>query len=127
MRIRSVEGIEQAVVLLIASHRVFYLCRGSGCFGTFRFRWSRVLGEVVGQPSHLLACLLFLVRLVAQLVGFELVACKLLGGGLRYAVVQALPGSDIVLARRRSEEHTSELQSRQYLVCRLLLDKTTTR
>src|SRR3712207_8879968 len=24
---------------------------------------------------------------------------------------------------RRSEEHTSELQSRQYLVCRLLLDK----
>src|SRR3712207_7395184 len=26
--------------------------------------------------------------------------------------------------RRRSEEHTSELQSRQYLVCRLLLEKT---
>src|SRR5258707_7285356 len=25
--------------------------------------------------------------------------------------------------RPRSEEHTSELQSRQYLVCRLLLDK----
>src|SRR3712207_7824022 len=26
-------------------------------------------------------------------------------------------------ARHRSEEHTSELQSRQYLVCRLLLEK----
>src|SRR3712207_8607124 len=26
--------------------------------------------------------------------------------------------------RLRSEEHTSELQSRQYLVCRLLLEKT---
>src|SRR3712207_7368158 len=25
--------------------------------------------------------------------------------------------------RQRSEEHTSELQSRQYLVCRLLLEK----
>src|SRR3712207_7474187 len=25
--------------------------------------------------------------------------------------------------KRRSEEHTSELQSRQYLVCRLLLEK----
>ena len=25
--------------------------------------------------------------------------------------------------RSRSEEHTSELQSRQYLVCRLLLEK----
>src|SRR3712207_8334661 len=27
------------------------------------------------------------------------------------------------LQLRRSEEHTSELQSRQYLVCRLLLEK----
>src|SRR3712207_7905456 len=27
--------------------------------------------------------------------------------------------------RGRSEEHTSELQSRQYLVCRLLLEKKT--
>src|SRR3712207_8879913 len=27
------------------------------------------------------------------------------------------------LAMTRSEEHTSELQSRQYLVCRLLLEK----
>src|SRR3712207_8724785 len=32
--------------------------------------------------------------------------------------------SDIV---GRSEEHTSELQSRQYLVCRLLLEKKKTR
>src|SRR3712207_8244343 len=29
-------------------------------------------------------------------------------------------------ALRRSEEHTSELQSRQYLVCRLLLEKNIT-
>src|SRR3712207_7986583 len=28
-----------------------------------------------------------------------------------------------VATTRRSEEHTSELQSRQYLVCRLLLEK----
>src|SRR3712207_7134983 len=28
---------------------------------------------------------------------------------------------------RRSEEHTSELQSRQYLVCRLLLEKKNNR
>src|SRR3712207_7254255 len=31
--------------------------------------------------------------------------------------LRELPGA------RRSEEHTSELQSRQYLVCRLLLEK----
>src|SRR3712207_8051349 len=29
------------------------------------------------------------------------------------------------LVEARSEEHTSELQSRQYLVCRLLLEKKT--
>src|SRR3712207_7353616 len=29
----------------------------------------------------------------------------------------------LVRGVRRSEEHTSELQSRQYLVCRLLLEK----
>src|SRR3712207_8172826 len=28
-----------------------------------------------------------------------------------------------IVAGNRSEEHTSELQSRQYLVCRLLLEK----
>src|SRR3712207_8446702 len=30
---------------------------------------------------------------------------------------------DVELTVLRSEEHTSELQSRQYLVCRLLLEK----
>src|SRR3712207_8046931 len=31
--------------------------------------------------------------------------------------------ADVYRHARRSEEHTSELQSRQYLVCRLLLEK----
>ena len=35
-------------------------------------------------------------------------------------LTRGLSGLSIVL---RSEEHTSELQSRQYLVCRLLLEK----
>src|SRR3712207_8978399 len=34
------------------------------------------------------------------------------------AAIKRMPGQD-----QRSEEHTSELQSRQYLVCRLLLEK----
>src|SRR3712207_8578009 len=33
------------------------------------------------------------------------------------------PGVSTSPASARSEEHTSELQSRQYLVCRLLLEK----
>src|SRR3712207_8321266 len=32
-------------------------------------------------------------------------------------------GSAMKVGSSRSEEHTSELQSRQYLVCRLLLEK----
>src|SRR3712207_7224224 len=35
------------------------------------------------------------------------------------------PSLLILVPARRSEEHTSELQSRQYLVCRLLLEKKT--
>src|SRR3712207_9045394 len=34
-----------------------------------------------------------------------------------------VPPSRTRTSFRRSEEHTSELQSRQYLVCRLLLEK----
>src|SRR3712207_7742474 len=37
--------------------------------------------------------------------------------------VEARPRGRSHLATPRSEEHTSELQSRQYLVCRLLLEK----
>src|SRR5258707_2356753 len=36
---------------------------------------------------------------------------------------RCLTGDLRVVRGRRSEEHTSELQSRQYLVCRLLLEK----
>src|SRR3712207_6973964 len=36
-------------------------------------------------------------------------------------------GPDGALWFTRSEEHTSELQSRQYLVCRLLLEKKKTK
>src|SRR3712207_7701470 len=39
------------------------------------------------------------------------------------AIVAAATLSDRYVSARRSEEHTSELQSRQYLVCRLLLEK----
>src|SRR3712207_7623677 len=48
------------------------------------------------------------------------------------AIVHNLPAEGTVWVTtgvhpgRRSEEHTSELQSRQYLVCRLLLEKKKT-
>src|SRR3712207_6897159 len=38
-------------------------------------------------------------------------------------LVRARAGGRLLPSADRSEEHTSELQSRQYLVCRLLLEK----
>src|SRR3712207_7878395 len=64
-------------------------------------------------------------RVSGQLAGHQQAA-----GGLRVGQQQQLllvhavriqMGADPVQVR--SEEHTSELQSRQYLVCRLLLEK----
>src|SRR5690625_3471001 len=44
---------------------------------------------------------------------------------LQTAVVKAI--NDILVRKERSEEHTSELQSRGHLVCRLLLEKKNTK
>src|SRR3712207_7669317 len=43
--------------------------------------------------------------------------------GLAGVLVILRPGTAAFDPAARSEEHTSELQSRQYLVCRLLLEK----
>src|SRR5258707_5355266 len=46
---------------------------------------------------------------------------------VRTAMQAALDSTALMLSKdARSEEHTSELQSRQYLVCRLLLEKKKT-
>src|SRR3712207_8721148 len=44
---------------------------------------------------------------------------------LRISSLAQDAGARVIERRARSEEHTSELQSRQYLVCRLLLEKKT--
>src|SRR3712207_7721051 len=43
--------------------------------------------------------------------------------GLCQGSLNVRAGSSLGMPAARSEEHTSELQSRQYLVCRLLLEK----
>src|SRR3712207_5452596 len=52
--------------------------------------------------------------------------CKHKGTGrARQGSIRAphMVGGGVTFGPQRSEEHTSELQSRQYLVCRLLLEK----
>src|SRR3712207_7628844 len=70
-----------------------------------------------------LASTIFL-PLSAWLVGVQGWRGALLALAVLLALFTIVPHA-LVLRRRpeRSEEHTSELQSRQYLVCRLLLEK----
>src|SRR3712207_7113854 len=50
-------------------------------------------------------------------------ATLVIGGGNTADYTQASQLIGVNNNLKRSEEHTSELQSRQYLVCRLLLEK----
>src|SRR3712207_6894952 len=66
--------------------------------------------------------------LVVERDGVGAQARQLVERGVARHAVQPRLQLDVALVAaqreaRRSEEHTSELQSRQYLVCRLLLEK----
>src|SRR3712207_8182561 len=85
---------------------------------------------MIRQPPR--STLLPYTTLFRSSLAFE---CRVAGGDLQKdsestAVAwfdpSALP-PDLMPEHARSEEHTSELQSRQYLVCRLLLEKIKSR
>src|SRR3712207_7604407 len=73
-------------------------------------------------------------QLLADLIGDCVAACQATSTDLFSDAVALWLGLHGLAHQRavtrafpwRSEEHTSELQSRQYLVCRLLLEKTNT-
>src|SRR5438445_1783449 len=81
-------------------------------------------------PHHPLL-LLLVIRRPPRLTLFPYTTLFRSAPALRAAAID-IPSTPVSIARRllrailtgvRSEEHTSELQSRQYLVCRLLLEK----
>src|SRR3712207_7212766 len=69
----------------------------------------------VHQLARLVAVPVVVTRRVAAAVDHDVVLVRHRRGELQVVVAR---DDDL-----RSEEHTSELQSRQYLVCRLLLEK----
>src|SRR5258707_4301535 len=75
-------------------------------------------GDMVDAP--------FFLKMVASartsLASASTHVCLLLLG---LTAAQSIMSTRIPAFSKRSEEHTSELQSRQYLVCRLLLEKKT--
>src|SRR3712207_6880661 len=56
-------------------------------------------------------------------MGYFAVMAALRGFQMLDGVAPGEPLEGLAAQKVRSEEHTSELQSRQYLVCRLLLEK----
>src|SRR3712207_7669418 len=79
----------------------------------FRSPRLRLLGDRHDEPQH-----------AAVVAGLDLVEVQVVAEHELAAerAARALGGEHLPVAVR-SEEHTSELQSRQYLVCRLLLEK----
>src|SRR3712207_8676490 len=66
----------------------------------------------------------FATVLMMPLLSFYAAIVAIIGGGIFVWVSLDIPPITFIQrTRERSEEHTSELQSRQYLVCRLLLEK----
>src|SRR3712207_8362292 len=62
-------------------------------------------------------------KLTLILDDYHLIDSHSVHGVVTFLLEHLPENAHLVVASRRSEEHTSELQSRQYLVCRLLLEK----
>src|SRR3712207_7010093 len=78
-------------------------------------RWGRVAGIAVLGAA------------LAAPAAAEAARVDVEGNHLRYRAADGEVNALTIAVRTgRSEEHTSELQSRQYLVCRLLLEKKQT-
>src|SRR3989442_3153975 len=81
--------------------------------------------------TTLFRSVVFEYRTMLNSLANTLESCPLTLGSIRSSLVSSFPPEvtsfscalNTVYIGRRSEEHTSELQSRPHLVCRLLLDK----
>src|SRR5438445_5976265 len=90
----------------------------SGFIGSMGFRPARIW-TALAVGGELAAGLLFVLGLLTPAAGLLVVATM----AVAIAKVHGPKGFFVQDGGFRSEEHTSELQSRQYLVCRLLLEK----
>src|SRR3712207_7698380 len=84
----------------------------------------RSTAAVVGVVANLAVFFAGRVLFPAGLASLDIFA--LVVAVISFVVLQRFKAPIYLMVPVRSEEHTSELQSRQYLVCRLLLEKKKT-
>src|SRR5690554_7200300 len=82
---------------------------------TTLFRSPQILGV---KGAKIIALLFLILSALSLYCSFPTVICMWL-----FYLCYLILGILIIGSRTRSEEHTSELQSRPHLVCRLLLEK----
>src|SRR3712207_8618091 len=95
------------------------------------FPYTTLFRSSMGTSMGTVAALMPIAVDVASKTGFNiaLVSGVVVGGAMFGDNLSFISDTTIAATRtqdvsmKRSEEHTSELQSRQYLVCRLLLEK----
>src|SRR3712207_7135044 len=87
-------------------------------------RGANIVEKITDEPKKLLSTILVgnnVVNIAATSISTSLLLT--IFGKQGVAMSTAIMTIVILVFGERSEEHTSELQSRQYLVCRLLLEK----
>src|SRR3712207_8916396 len=102
----------------MATGRVGWATPEDDSVALFDYGWTRGLPLAPPTPSRVLRMLRGTLRDPREVVAVvppDLVECTVEKVAVNAVMAGCLP--------ERSEEHTSELQSRQYLVCRLLLEK----
>src|SRR2546422_5092208 len=92
----------------------YFLLLGTGLF---------TIGVVGVLTRRNIIIILMSIELILNAVNINLVAFSHLYGNVNGQVFALFVITDAVAQAHRSEEHTSELQSRLHLVCRLLLEK----
>src|SRR3712207_8552692 len=97
---------------------ILFLTCSCFSFAEYRISWEAV-GELPAQKSY--EKNIGTAGLLQGMIGDYIIV----GGGANFPIKPLTEGGSKV-THKRSEEHTSELQSRQYLVCRLLLEKKNT-
>src|SRR5207249_9624574 len=101
----------------------FFSYSFSCCFFSFFFYVSSVLLDLHSFPTRRSSDLLSSEFLSVILLRFCEVVCSSFNVLITYVATGWMMASIQPVATERSEEHTSELQSRFDLVCRLLLEK----